>query len=643
MRCEIPAQLADCRQVEDLLPREALEMLRSATGEGEGAMLLLEESLPAQLVRLEWESLTIAGRELKRSALVARRARPKFDNSLASSDQPARWLNLFPRAEFDFSKPLEELIAHGALRPTTREAFAVDVARACDLFVVAHADVRGLMDKNGTPFGLPRAGTLPERVWLLACNKAHAMDLLAAKLLDQGAGCVISASGDLSAPQMLEVIRRWLTRADGQDVASWLVASRAASETDGGIGSLRIWGNVHLDRSDSSSWNAATWAIEHGDPRSIPLGTDAGRKTYFLAKEAYAKPETWARTREWMTPRLLWLAEHYEHAAMEYFEKALPQPRHARDYVGLYAKARRLGNYPWAARYLARGFSLTERSVEEHADLLGGLTNLLIDLNLPRTAGVAVAAFEDCVVTDAHARRVNDLRRLDYRARIAAREGKLSVAMDRLREKHEHAATMGDSRRELSGLLYMAVWGLLSKQVQESEGVLLASQVRNDLAIASPAEIGAGNETAGYLLRALAAYFWVNHDPDVLPQLARWQEHALARLRTDDPGPWAYMFAFLHLSDRVDFALFERAIEALVRAQYLLEADMFLLLARRQDKFTRLLPRYQKRREQTIAELGPLPMQIGMDVEAECKARIAIEETFPRGPQDIVVKGLMPL
>ena len=642
-RCEIPAQLAGCRQAEELLPREAVEVLRGAAPGGEGAMLLLEESLPDQLVRLEWESLTIAGRELEKSVLVVRRARPKFENSRPSSEHPARWLNLFPRVEFDFSKPLEELIAQGALRPTTRATFADDIARVCDLFVVAHANEYGLLDSSGMSYTIPQAAILPARVWLLACNKSEAMNSLACALLDRGVGAVVSATGDLSAPEMLEAIRSWLMRPKGMELETWLLANRAAGRFYGGIGSLRLWGEILLDGSQSSTWNAATWAIDHGDAGTVPLGMDATADEYASAKTAYGAPETWPRTREWMAPCLLWLAESYDHPSIPFFERAVGRPSTAHEYGALAIAARRLGHYPLALRNLVQGMRTHTATQIETAILFGHLANLLIDLDLPKGARAAVSRLEDCVIPDPGVREESEFRRLDFLARIAAREGKLQVALDRMQEKQAVAQRNGDDGRELAGLLYLSAWSNQEGGSAVSTTRGMAQEVVRRLSDVSSEQVGSGNETTAYLIRALAAYYWASSDENVLFELKRWEPICMEALRREDPGPWGYVIAFLFLAKQAKASAFERAMEALERARYLLEQAIFLLLSGRIDEAKRSLSRFQQRRQRTLTEWSVDVSNLPCDLENETLTRSKIEQDCLWRADHLVTKGLIPL
>jgi hypothetical protein len=57
-----------------------------------------------------------------------------------------------------------------------------------------------------------------------------------------------------------------------------------------------------------------------------------------------------------------------------------------------------------------------------------------------------------------------------------------------------------------------------------------------------------------------------------------WLGHAEDRLSDDDPGPWAYTIVYLHLQCAAPPESLDRALSALERARYFLEAASFRVL-----------------------------------------------------------------
>jgi hypothetical protein len=63
-----------------------------------------------------------------------------------------------------------------------------------------------------------------------------------------------------------------------------------------------------------------------------------------------------------------------------------------------------------------------------------------------------------------------------------------------------------------------------------------------------------------------------------------WLDHAEDRLTDDDPGPWAYTIAYLHLQGAAPPESLDRALSALERARYFLEAASISGFADRESK-----------------------------------------------------------
>lgn len=638
----LPTNIPACAEVECFLPQLAEVMPRPETGRW---LLLLEPSLPPSWQTLLWERLTLGGQPLGRQAVVVRHAvwgdAVKAPSSVV---QATRYINFFPKAEHHFALGLQKLISANQLGRITLRYLAQDGAGSRDLFILAHGDAQGLLDVEGRPFNLPEMHPMPERIWLLACNVDGAMDRLAATLMTRGCRTVVAAVGELSAPQMQTLIKAWVMRDVPQtDPASWL-AARSVEQDDGGAQALTVWGALPLDTDVTSAWNRRAWDIRHGTCDELPLDESITESGFRAAHEAMQSPSTWPMAREEMAPPLLWLAEKFHHPALSHLEREVENLLGASPSSlalhALAATARRLGHYPATARYLTRSLALPDQSDTSHADSLGHLANLFIDLDLPGAALEAIAQHQDLDIADSADRRSAAFRRLDWQARAEARKGRYQIALTHLKTKRRRAIEdeKYDGCRELAGMLYLAAWGGRAGVLEVGAIAPLAQEVQQQILAADPTAIGAGNADEKYLLRALAAWGWAVNDMALLDQVASWRPVAAERLAEHDPGPWAYVLIFLHLAGKAGKPDCDCAFENLVRAGYLLEAALFASLCTH-SRAGDWLRRFQQRREKTLAELKP-----AHNVDAdEVEARSIAESAALGRVREMAQSGVLPL
>ncbi|KFB67626.1 hypothetical protein [Candidatus Accumulibacter vicinus] len=602
-------------------------------------LLLLEPSLPQSWQHLRWEALALGGRPLAAQALVIRRA--TWHREETSTHQPARFLDLFPPAEFSFLDRFQPLIQSERLRRSRASFIERDLAATGDFIIVAHGRSHGLVDADGNSFALPVAHPMPERIWLLACNVDRAMGDLAQKFLNQGCRTVIVATGDISAPEMAGVVESVFagTRLPGEN-RSWLARARAAFDGAGNPLALTIWGECDIDPTACAAWNRMTWDDEHGNSRRPPLDDETTRDEFLAAYQHATSPQAWPLTRDWMLPPLLWLAEKHDHPAMRDLSTQLGDAESPAAIRGLASAARRVGNYAQMARYLSRGLQIPDLTVNERAEYLGALANLFIDMNLPESAAAIIEFHQDCLWDDPENRYWADFKRLDWLARMEARRGRLHLALDYMTAKRRQART--DSGRELAWQLYLATWGYLAGQVRADTATAFADEVAQRLAGSSSETLGNGNETVAYLLRALAAHAWVSHDSAQLTLAKCWLSHAEARLTDDDPGPWAYAIAYSCLQGAAPPLSLDRALCALERARYLLEAACLSGFAGRGDERRRLLDRFQQRRKGIF---GQLDESVGTAFATDLveSATRAVAEINADDPGSAARLGTMPL
>jgi len=292
------------------------------------------------------------------------------------------------------------------------------------------------------------------------------------------------------------------------------------------------------------------------------------------------------------------------------------------------------------AKYLALGLSIPDLPVTERAEILGALANLFIDLDLPESAAAIIERHEDCLWDDPRERFNAEFKRLDWAARMEARRGRLHIALDFMTTKRKRAPV--DDGRELAWQLYLATWGVLAGQVSEDVAAKFADEVAQRLGSVIPQDVvGHGNETTAYLLRALAAHAWASRDLARLNIVRSWLGHAEDRLSDDDPGPWAYTIVYLHLQWVAPRESLERALSALERARYFLEAASLAGFSDQENKRRKLLARFQKRRQHILADLSELPDFA--EALAEAIAREKTESDANELPASAARLGVMPL
>jgi hypothetical protein len=200
-----------------------------------------------------------------------------------------------------------------------------------------------------------------------------------------------------------------------------------------------------------------------------------------------------------------------------------------------------------------------------------------------------------------------------------------------------------DVSREVAGQLYLCAWGVSAKVVEPGVARAYVMEAEKCLLDVDRDAIGNGNETNGYILRALACYAWANGDKALFNTVQAWQEFCEQRLSGIDPGPWAYALVFLHLAGRANGPVFARAIEALKDARYFLEAAMFLGLAGDLEERAKVLSRFQERRSATLAELEGGINLLGFDPAGEAERRSIVENETKNLAADMVHRGVLPL
>ncbi len=627
---------AEC--VEELLPQ--LVHALPSTEPNIRWLILLEPNLPKDWLHLSWESLKFKGRPLSCHALVVRNA--SWSNPNLSINKPARFLDLFPQSEFSFTSRLQSLIQLGELRACRRSFLKEQMSDSGDLFIMAHGRESGLVDAENYIFDLPISHPMPNRIWLLACNVEREINNLALRLLNQGCHTVISATADISAPEMAFFVEALFANTQLlNDFLPFLLNADSVFNRDGNFKTLTIWGSVDIDPSSCSKWNRLTWDNVHGDCRRTDLDDETTREEFLSAYQQAMSPQAWTLTKKWMFPPLLWLAEHHHHPAMRELITEIGDTKSPAAIRSLAAAARRVGNYLQTAKYLSLGLCIPDLTNKERAEYLGGLANILIDLNLPKSAAIAIELHEDCYFESSKDREDADFRHLDWIARNEARQGRFHVALDLMTAKRKRAQS--DTGRELAWQLYFSSWGGLTGQISLDTATTFAIEITKKLAFVDPHEIGFGNDTTAYLLRSLALYTWVKNDSNLTKYLEGWLQLAEARLSDDDPGPWAYIISFQYFQRATTKESFERAISSLERTRYYLEAASLTGFANNKSEFIRLSDRFYSRRNAICSELDSIPSILISNTSAESTERKILESKFGFIPLSAAQFGVLPL
>ena len=548
-------------------------------------LLVLDAALPALWQDAPWEGLTLSGRTLAESLLVVRHATPHFGVQALSGRRTA-WLNLFPSdgaGGFDFIAALQPQIDAEQLIRVLPRSLTRGLDGYDDLFILAHGDSQGLLDATGRSFSLGTEA-FPPRVWLLACNLDGAMYRLAESLLARGVRSVVTATGEISAPEMAGLLAAWCGREVGVALEDWLLAQRQATRrVNGGLHALTLFGQCSLDDSNAAAWNGKIWNKHRHQLAPLRL-VDADEACFRAALAMVEAPEGWSRlwplTLGWLMGEALAAAENFDHQVMHRLlrkvENAPGVPRIGPAWC--YAQANavyRLGHHDLAASHIAAGLDGGSLPSVERAELLGLLTNVLIDMNLPGAAQRVAQLHADCSaqIDDFGLRDGQDFRRLDWEARIAMRERRFDDAIHVFASKRQQSNEPEDTR-ELAWLLYASAWQ------HRHAGAPVPGSYRDEvvqiLALRDASHIGKGNDGTAYLLRALACWRWGTDDASCDPELVRWVPLVRQGMTASDPGPWAFAGAYLALTDCSRFAaLGKTALDALARARYWLDAAGF--------------------------------------------------------------------
>lgn len=677
--------------------------------------LALSADLPPSWQRLPFECLSYRRQRLDTLVQIIRHVPRTAEPPALPLTHEVVIVDLWPEAERGnhhgqrwFTGLLGEVASGRVLRGERIAAQWpwLDLSMAALLCVIGH----GSEGCNPKPFrigpeddwSVPLTQGLPPLVVLVACGdeQGNLLDY-GRTLLAAGAQTVLAPVGRLDAAAADEFLRVFLAHWEAGRTASealWVACQQPGSAC--GAGRMRLLGRADLHRGpwqSHSEWDDATLAqAAAGDESALTAlleritrrcfltegrldnavdelydrlhlqYDDNAAEEHLLARLHGVNPCLAALTTHWVTPYLAYLAEAYNHPLLAQYEQrrlileaepaGVPPMPVLHYYWGKLHY--RYGRYGKMLEQLTEGFALLdERRLSETAgiDLLGLLINGLIDLNLPEPGLALYGRLDGCLgYADDQLSLLQRLNRFDRRARLALRQGAPEQALIHYRCKQ--AIDARDPGREQASLLYAAAWA----DPHDPEGHRLAAAVRTILQAADPVlpQLGFGNETLAYLLRAYALWTWRAQDQAAFGWLGGQFATVDAYFAGRDPGPLGFALGYLHLYQRAAGVVipalpaWEIAEAALEGAGYWLELAIFSALLGQGGQAARFLGQFQTLRRDMLPTLLQLPpwlasgSPIGWEAcitQREQQEQCLLRDTAPLGVVDLIQAGILPL
>ncbi|MEA3641651.1 MAG: hypothetical protein VBE63_17160 [Lamprobacter sp.] len=370
----------------------------------------------------------------------------------------------------------------------------------------------------------------------------------------------------------------------------------------------------------------------------------------------------WLLSQTWVKALEADFAEAYDHSQIPRLEQARRRLEQARirmpaPVYHYWSKlAYRHGRYALSLQDVAQ--ALTQLEPESRctraAGLIGHLINLLVDVNLPDPAAVLQQQLEDCLAQRVDQEAQDEQHKLrDRAARIALRQGKPHRAETLYQIKREESRRQQrNGKRELAWLLYLGAW-------QDPEAARpLATEVHDLLVGANLLQqgFGPGNDDWIYLLRAYAAWAWRAGSQDAVDVLHGFEALLSKQLVSRDPGPPAFIIAFLQLCRRDGLELpdtlphWDSLAVALEKERYFLELAAFSALMGRPSEAADMLERVQKQRT-TETPLcfpdwlgdGSLQDWSQLITDRACFERSVLTPDQAVTPEQLMASGMLPL
>lgn len=698
------------------LAPEVVQMLTEGLAHSaEPGALHLSTHLPLRWQKIPFEALTHKGQRLGDRLQVIRHAAPLATPPVFPHTPHGVLIDLWPKEERGTSDGQMLFAGLGALldkpillrghRCAEADLPQRDLSHKALLVVISHGsedrDAQPLRTETGEGWALPLTQGMPPVVVLLACGDVHGNLLdYGQTLLAAGAQTVLAPVGRLDAPAADRFLRTFLPGWNaGRTVADLLWAAQQLPDSAYGAGRLRLLGRGDLHRGPARTWaeqsdpvlntaaptdDAALQALleritvrclqRYGTLDTVvdelydALGMqydDAPAETALLPRLDRLREDLPPLTADWVTPYIVYLAEPYDHGLLSRYRSLgidlQPDSPHAPDAPFIYhawgKRHYRNGHYVEALEHLAHGLARLDEARLRQAGgigLLGLLVNCLIDLDLPEPGLVLYDRL------DAGLARAKDqlsqlqrTNRLDRRARLALRQGCPEQALIHYQQKH--AEDHRDPDRERAGLLYAAAWA-----DPRGSARALAAAVSKTLQAHTPllSQLGPGNATLAYLIRAYALWAWRARDPAALTGLAAALTSVHEHLPGRDTGPLGFALGYLHLYQAAtgdttvalpSWAIAEGALEAW---HYWFELAVFSALLGRRPQAERFLYRFHALRAEALPVLEQLPswLAVGppiawraaLDRRRDEERRLLLAESPPK-VEALIQAGVLPL
>ncbi len=606
---------------------------------------VLDASLPQSWPRLAWEQLSHRGHPLEAWLQVIRYAQIQ-DSALTVGSKTLIW-HQWPDDDFTELSQDARVKCRSSLKLIQRQIeHHEDLGGYQRLIILAHggeSDSVPLLDKQGQPWDIQWPVTLPPEVWIMACaNHNGNMHTLATECLQRGARRVVCGHGRLNARLMQSLLLARLQQPE-IPLSEFLSVQRPSQPQEaGGVQALRYYGEIKIEAFERQTLGFYQQAGSSSSliSQTIKAHAEKAQALPFLNQvENGLSTQNWTPlTLSWLLPSALYLAEKYRHDLMpsltdRYQQLEKNEPRLFCDACYSLASAhRRVGHYGKALNVLAQGLNHATFD-DEKMRLFGALLNDAIDLNLPQSGQLILDELQLLFNFNDDAEQA--FRLLDRQARLVVRQGDMTSALNFLTQKQQHAQHYKETgEREQAGLLYLAAW------TKNERAHHWAEQARNGLTLQ---QIGQGNETTAYLLRALAVYDWRFGTSLITPEMVSVCRQALGN--DGDSGPWASVLLYCGLQHGLSDD-WKPAQQAMEKYQYWLELAAFQSLAGHISQAQRSLKQFHKIRAACLPNLAALPID-DLDLAAEIAQQTEQERAILLNPEvtpdQLWQQGLLPL
>jgi hypothetical protein len=650
-----------------LLPEELLKYLENHLDLPDTiTRLYLHKSLSSTWQHLDWEKLSLCGKILSGRLQLVRYTNFEIAASLSKQQ---KWLmfdhwedtRFFSAAlqsetiEIKFKTKIDSCLKHN------------DINNYQGLLIIAHGseqtEQNPLLTADKHPWQLQLPQRLPAIVLIIACaSNNNNFELLIKECLAKGAETIIAPHGQLDAKLMQDFLTGYFT-APSHSIADYLYSQQQENpQANGGANCLRLYGKLQpLSPSvlkDYRQTNLNYHFHKHNILNNLRQAHSIGHETdaqQWLETTLNFLPALPVATQVLLIDYCDYLAEQWATDKIQDIAKIRGQLNKNNSHYATYenefksyvqAKTyRREGKYEKSCLSCA---ALYKRLIEQKdnallADFYGLLLNILIDLNLPKSANKVSQLLQRCIrndESDLETDRKN--KQYDRQARLYMRQTKYKRAIQNYLIKFD---TVGDlpSRREITTLLYAQAWTCPGNDEIENSIITLMDVI-------SGSKSKTFNELK-YEIRALALAAWQteNKDSSLSALLKHYAPDIIQDLgQSKDKGPAGMAFFFAYLAGIEDYQHkddFEKAIVALNDDSYFLELALLLSLCNQTEIAQQYLKNYHIMREDSLDKLNQFWQANGIEIHCERSDREAQEsqliEKFDR--QYMLDNGLIPL